>query len=500
MLALADPPGRRYKQHPVTWARERAGIDLWAKQRDIIHSVRDNRLTAVPSCHEAGKSFTAAMTVAWWLDVHEPGEAFAVTTAPTGPQVEAILWREINRIHKRVGLLGRTNLTEWYIGNELVAFGRKPSDYNPHAFQGLHARYMLVVLDEACGVVPVMWTAASTLAANEHSRILAIGNPDDVNTEFGESCKQDSGWNVVQIGYKDTPNFSGEPVSQLVKDSLVHEVWVDERKNRWGEKSALFQSKCEGRFPDVGDPYATVPFAWANNCRYNEMAAQGEIEAGLDVGGGGDRTVLTIRQGPVLLDQLQFVDSDPVATVGKIVHELRERQVKKVKVDVIGIGWGVYGRLRELSSTSNPGGLEHGHDAEVVEVNFAASPPLGYEKKYLNMRAYAHWEVGREYSRLKKWDLTRGDDDLIHELTASRYKMIDSNGRIQIERKDEIRKRMGLSPDRSDSLLLAFLDMSTKLILPNTEALDQDLLQSMQPRDTTRGGGAGHDPFGERPF
>lgn len=505
MLSLADPPGLRYKSNPALWARERARIELWSKQREIIGSVRDNRLTAVHSCHETGKSFTAATTVAWWLDIHKPGEARVVTTAPTGAQVKAVLWYEINQLHKRAGLAGRTNLTEWYMDGTLVAFGRKPSDYSTSAFQGIHARYFLVVLDEACGIPKSLWDSASTLAANEYSRILAIGNPDDVNTEFGENCKPDSGWNVIKIGYQDTPNFTGEPVSQLVKDSLIHEVWVEERAKKWGRESALFQSKCEGIFPTIGDPYAVVPYAWANQCRYNELPETGDVIGGIDVGGGGDRTVLQLRRGMRATKMIEFIDADPMRTVGRLAAALKEHGVTRVTVDSTGIGWGIYGRLRELS-TRYMASSDAVHDAEVIGVNFAEASPLGYQAKYLNMRAYMHWEVGREFSRLKLWDLTQVDDDTIHELTTPRYEIIDSAGKIKIELKKEVKKRTGSSPDHSDALLLCFLDRYSEVIMPQGDELDTDLLAGVDPRDSVfgRGGYAtpttNFDPFDERPF
>lgn len=505
MLLRADPPGRRYQRDPVAWTKERANLFIWSKQREIIQSVRDNRLSAVHSCHETGKSFIAATTVCWWLDVHLPGEAFVVTTAPTAPQVEAILWREINRLHVSAGLPGRTNLTEWYIGRELVAFGRKPSDYNTHAFQGLHARKLLVVLDEACGVVRTMWDAASTLAANEHSRILAIGNPDDVQTEFGKVCKSDD-WNTIKIGYDDTPNFTGEEVPQYVKDVLIHPVWVDDRARHWGRESAIFQSKCEGIFPTVGDPYLTIPYAWANACRYNELPLDPEddLEAGIDVGGGGDRTICRLRQGNVALDEHVFVDSDPMRTVGKLANILREAGVVRVKVDSTGIGWGVAGRLRELSSVSNPNGQEHSHDAEVIPVNFAQEPPAGFKKKVLNIRAYMHWSIGREYCRSRRWDLSRVDDDTIAELTASRYEIMDSAGKVKIEKKEDIIKRVGVSPDHSDALLLAFLDQRYQAVMPSLELMTTDVLAGDHPpEDVWQWGRDADDRFdalGERPF
>lgn len=63
--------------------------------------------------------------------MHPPGEAFVVTTAPTTAQVEAILWRYIGAAHRKADLPGRVTLdAKWYIGQELVGYGRKPADYD----------------------------------------------------------------------------------------------------------------------------------------------------------------------------------------------------------------------------------------------------------------------------------------------------------------------------------------------------------------------------------
>ena len=90
-----------YSADPVLWAANEARVHLWSKQREVIESVRDNRRTAVHSCHNVGKTFTAAVTAAWWIASHPPGEAFVLSTAPTAPQVKALLWREIGRLHGR---------------------------------------------------------------------------------------------------------------------------------------------------------------------------------------------------------------------------------------------------------------------------------------------------------------------------------------------------------------------------------------------------------------
>lgn len=459
-LDILNPKRREWQRNPGLWAKERLGVTIWSKQKEIIESVRDHSETAVHSCHEIGKSFIAALTACWWLDTHDPGTAFVVSTAPTQPQVEAILWREINRMHQKGDLPGRTNLTEWYMGKELVGLGRKPSEYNHSAFQGIHARYFLVIIDEACGVPKQIWDAASTLAANEHGKMLAIGNPDDPISEFADNCKPGSGWNVIGIGYADTPNFTdeGKNLPPEITEQLISPRWVESRRKKWGEDSALFISKCEGKFPTGADPFSAIPMSMLNKCRYLDLPDGEPIEAGIDVGAGGDRTIIYERRGRKAGRIAEFTDSDPMRTVGLLCEKLREWGIQRVKIDSIGIGWGIYGRIKELSSKHNVSGMTS-HEAEVVPVNFGSKPTPGRERKYLNKRAEVWWEVGRENSRLQTWDLSNVDEDVINELTAPRYTLLDSYGKIKIEPKDEIRKRLeGASPDKADALLLAFIE------------------------------------------
>jgi hypothetical protein len=144
--------------------------------------------------------------------------------------------------------------------------------------------------------------------------------------------------------------------------------------------------------------------------------------------------------------------------VGHVVRCVNDWRLEQVTVDVIGVGWGVYGRLKELSTAHSEGDrAEKNHGARLVPFNSAeaASDP----KKYINRRAEMWWEVGRELSRQQLWDLTNIDDDTAAELAAPKYKLT-SRGAIQIEGKDDLRKRIGRSTDNADALLMSFLDNS----------------------------------------
>lgn len=443
-----DPP-IDWTQDPAQWVRDRLGEHPWSKQVEIMESVRDHRHTAVHSCHDTGKSYTAARLAAWWLDSHAPGEAFVVTTAPTGAQVKAILWREINRAHRKGNLIGRVNQLEWWIGSEMVAFGRKPADYSPQAFQGIHQRYVLVIIDEAGGVPKTMWDAVETLATNEFARVLAIGNPDDPSSQFYNVCQPGSGWSVIHVAYDMTPAFTGEDVPASLLHDLISPVWVEERKKMWGEASPLYASKVLGVFPEYAmDTVIPLPMVRALQKREDWPVEQDPVsELGIDVGAGGDKTVIRHRLGRTPGEQWTDHTADPSNVVAKAMVAIRETKATRAKIDVIGIGWGVAGWLEEKLQ-------EQRIDCEVVRVNVGegSSDPSRFPKLRDEI-----WWMGRELTQDAGWDLRNIDDETLGQLIAPKYKP-DTAGRTKVEKKDETRERLGRSPDNADSLLLAFYE------------------------------------------
>lgn len=458
---VVDPPNAHWASEPGKWAQDR-GVFLWSKQVEVLDSLVVGN-TAVHSCHSAGKSRGAATAAVWWIDAHPPGDAFVITSAPTDKQVKAILWRELNKMHAELKLPGRMNIQDWYLGNELVAFGRKPSDYDEDAFQGIHAQFVLVILDEACGMTNQLWTAADTIASNEGSRILAIGNPDDPHSHFADVCKSRF-WRTIHIGAKDTPNFTGEEVPEKVGASLLAKSWTKRKKVEWGEKSALYISKVLGLFPSEQETeFDVIPLSFVSRCLELAYPAGSPREAGLDFGAssGGDQTVLRERRGAKVGRVHRWREADPMKLVGEIVVKLNEWGVDRLKCDSIGVGHGCSGRLQELSRRHHPTLDEPGmHAAEVVRVN--VSEKSNYPSRFFNLRAELWWEVGRENSRLQLWDLSEAASDedeldaLVAELTTPRYEILDSRGRIKVELKKHIIERLGRSPDDADALLLAF--------------------------------------------
>lgn len=464
-MTLADEVIAQFEKmaapDPVSWA-ERHGVHLWSKQREIMVAVAEQSRVAVKSAHNVGKSFSAGQLAAWWIDSHPDNEAFVVTTAPTAPQVKAILWKEIRRIHKKAELRGRTNLTEWWLNDEMVALGRKPADWDPEAFQGIHAKFVLVIIDEAAGVPEAIWEAAESLASNEHSKILAIGNPTLNSGKFARVCKPGSGWKVIQVDGLESPNFTEERLKlpPQVTASLLHPDWVDRMTLEWGgTESAPYIVRVRGEFPPTSADDVTVPYEYVERCRryvgLNPDAILAEyedddllpVELGVDVAASkkGDETVVRERRGNVAYRRWAVRTDKPEKVTQLILRCQKITGATVIKIDAIGWGWGVVGDVR---SRLKPKGIR------VVGFNVAKRSTKS--KKFKNIRSQLWWDVGRIYSQDQRWDLSLVDDKTLAELTAPHYSY-DHQMKIVVEPKDDTKERLGRSPDDADALLLAFV-------------------------------------------
>jgi hypothetical protein len=377
---------------------------------------------------------------------------FVVTTAPTTAQVEAILWRYIGGAHRTGNLPGRVTLdAKWYIGQELVAYGRKPADYDQAAFQGIHARYVLVIIDEAGGVPKSIFDAVDALATNVHARVVAVGNPDDPASHFATICKPGSGWAVKRISAFDTPAYTGEVVPEELLPLLVSPEWVDERKKRWGVTSPIYTSKVLGEFPDISDDTLIMP-KWIEAAQARTIKRNRRPVLAWDIARfGEDETVGMRREGGWARVCRAHSKADTMTTTGHIAKAHRDidgerglRDWPTHVVDVVGVGAGVYDRLVELGV---PVAAYNGGEA-----------PFDRER-FINARAEDYWNL-REIFEAGDVDIDELDDVLAAQLGSIKW-TVDSRGRIKIESKDDMRKRGLPSPDRADTLAMVMSRRAT---------------------------------------
>ena len=166
---------------------------------------------------------------------------------------------------------------------------------------------------------------------------------------------------------------------------------------------------------------------------------------GLDIAAyGSDRSALAKRQGNVLLEPIKhWRDKDLMETVGIVLTEWEATpymdRPAEICCDAIGIGAGVSSRLQELGLPAR-------------SINVAESPAL--KGRYPRLRDEL-WFRCREWFEARDCALPDDCEELIHELTSLRYKIL-STGKFKAEGKDEMKKRGLKSPDLADSLVLTF--------------------------------------------
>jgi hypothetical protein len=125
--------------------------------------------------------------------------------------------------------------------------------------------------------------------------------------------------------------------------------------------------------------------------------------------------------------------------------------VTAIKIDIIGLGAGVYDRCMELDLES---------PLPVVDVNNAESPTTDKER-YLNLRAEQAWAFRRRMEQMLVGlkDIVVNDFEILsylrQDLTAMKYK-ISSTGKIQLWAKEDLRMEIGRSPDYWDALVMSF--------------------------------------------
>ena len=452
----------QYRNDPVRFVTEGLGESVWSKQVEILESVRDFKRTAVPACHAPGKSHIAARAIAWWVAVHAPETVRVVTTATTYRQVRNIMWPHIRSVVTKHDLPGEVLTTSWHIDGITVADGFSPQEHNEAAVQGIHAENLLIVVDEAGGIGNTIGRALEALMTGGHTRLLLLGNPPTNNPDswFERSCNSPN-YNVIPIDAFSTPNFTGEAIGSWASN-LVDETWVNDVVREFGQDSPFVQARVYARFPR-SSANATIPIDWIEQAIVEEPETEGLIRLGVDVAAnGGDEFV--IARADAMSSRVIHTsthNSNAVEVAGVILEHIQRAQAEqvargytdpvRVKIDAIGVGWGVTSLLEEW-------GKEGQHHADIVAVNVAER--AFDNSKFANQRAEMWWnlrtllqpdDTGQQQATLCI------DRRTAAQLSAPAYRA-NSGGRIQIESKDEMKRRGVSSPDRAEAVLLSLFE------------------------------------------
>lgn len=288
---------QEYALDMTKWAWDKLGVIFHEKQDEVGRSIVENRATAVAAGHGTGKSFQAALAACWWVDTHPINQTYVATTAPTYDQITDIIFREVKNIHalshERAarGLIRPEEALQGRVGEDntwkieragklyTVMKGRKPPDNKvSDAFQGIHARYVLAIGDEATGLGEDLIDSLDNITTGEHCRKLLISNPTNPFSYLGKIFLKPSyddlgvpTWNKIHVSVFDLPTFHGRGGEACLPDSCpkYHEhqkhalglgmpkialesmsgpKFVRDKKAEYGEDSARYKARVLGQF------------------------------------------------------------------------------------------------------------------------------------------------------------------------------------------------------------------------------------------------------------
>lgn len=418
---------------------------------------------AVRGPHGLGKTCLASWLALWFALTRDAAgvDWKIVTTASVERQLTKYLWPEIHKWARRLDWerIGRPPFRR----DELLSLtlklghgeGFAAACTDPAKLEGAHADALLFIYDEAKAIPPETFDAtegAFSGAGGDTGReafALAISTPGAPNGRFYDIHKRRPGledWDAIHVTLEDT-----------VKAGRVSREWAENRAKLWGAESAIFQNRVLGEFA-AGEEDGVIPLAWieAANERFEELPPLSEHDdldaVGADIARDGpDKTVLALRYGHHLRELRRYGKQGTMETAGRIdgvlkAHHHPSRQITAV-VDVIGIGAGVVDRLRETS-------LER-----VVAFNASERSDRkdrSGELGFVNARAAAWWNLREMLDPDSGLAVALPPDDLLTgDLTAPTWAVM-SGGRIQVESKKDIKKRLGRSTDDGDAVVMAF--------------------------------------------
>lgn len=495
-----------YQKKPEDFVAEVLGAMCWDKQVEIIRSTFMYKYTAVKTCNAIGKSFIAARIVVTYLMIY-PG-SIVVTTAPTWRQVTDVLWREIGTaVKKSKYKLTNKEVTQAGLSLDTDWFAVGLSTKRPENFFGYHADNILVVVDEAGGVEEPIFRGVAAITPNANARVLLIGNPTSPSgTFYNAFTKPELGYNCITVSAFDTPNFIDTGIRDVdtllrvftapsgfsqadwirgvnaelqkrmnpVFQGLIAPSVVFSRYHEWGMDSPAWQSLIMGEFPTQADQ-ALIPtnlVSMAMNMygidkdsgkSFAELSGwnipDGPPIYGQDMARfGSDRNVLTPRRGGWVDQQITWSKVDLMESaqrIMKVIDPLNQSTV--INIDDTGNGGGTTDRLNEIKRDRSKS-PDPDYRFRVVPFNFSSKEFMTDDdrEKYHDITSMLYWNLREQF--FNKQIALYFDQELFDELVGRRW-FINKSGKIQVESKDDYKKRTGgKSPDKSDSLALAFAE------------------------------------------
>lgn len=464
----------RYKTDPIAWMVERMKVEentlRWAMNPgyenhtwdgdeepfvNAAHALGAGEWVAMESATGTGKTFFAALTALWFLDVFE--DARVVTIAPKSDQLKLHLWKEVRTLFPRFKVLNNSARLlamelrmrpgpqgKWGMVGFPVGVGG--AEESATRAQGFHQEHLLFITEETPGVHPAVMNAISqTLVGGPRNQWLALGNPDHVQDPLHLFAERNS-VTSFRISAYDHPNVVADDrrivVSAVTRESIDRRI-----EDAPSEDDPLLLSRTRGICP-ADTENGLLKMKWLRDAvlRAQEMPEElkslGPKAVGVDVANSenGDKSCYAYGEGGLLLEVEAKPCPDANVFGAEVVTRAKADGIEPwhVGVDQIGVGAGTVNEMTRLGFYC-------------VALDSSGSPIVDEGAEvFKNLRSQMWWQLRRDlYNGLVGFAFE--DEELFRQLLSVRW--ATKNGKITVESKEKLKKRLGKSPDKADGVV-----------------------------------------------
>ena len=450
---------RFYADNPIDYVKEVIGATPDDNQGPILESCANNQLTSVRSGHGIGKSAVESWIIKWFM--YSRPFPKVPCTAPTKHQLHDILWAELNRWNRDAAdgsLFEWTDERFYHKAHREEWFAVPRTAVKADALQGFHAEHVFYVLDEASGVKDEIFEPVLGALSTEGAKLLACGNPTQLAGWFFDSHNKNRAmYSVFHVDGRNSSRVSKQFVQMII--------------DMYGEDSDVFRVRVAGEFPKaMPDSFISLDWVERNSEKVLLILSPQTIDIGIDVARfGDDESVICplfdkhYQQKPEIYNH-----NDTMQLTGRIVQMIERYNERynyrqtNVKIDCDGLGVGVYDRLKEVVKQRG------WKNVKVYECHFGGkggrlktNDPVNFANSTGMM-----WGILREKLRHNSIVLWY-DNTQISQISNRKYR-VNSDGEIELERKEDMKKRGLKSPDRADALVLALWEPQIRIFASNS--------------------------------
>lgn len=474
-MGILEKAIKYYAHDPVDFVQDIIRAKPDDNQKAILRSLEAEPMTSVRSGHGIGKSAVESWAVIWYLCTRPYPKI--PCTAPTQHQLFDILWAEASKWIRNNPVLAKdliwTREKIYMRGHPEEWFAVARTATQPDALQGFHAEHLLFIIDEASGVKDIVFEPVLGALSTGGAKLLMCGNPTRLAGFFYDSH------------HKNRASYSTLHIDGRTS-ARVDQAFVDKITDMFGDDSDVFRVRVAGDFPKA-EPDSFILMKWCEkSAGLNLQTKNKRIDIGIDVARYGDDSSalypLFDRQRseePEIYhhNRTTEITGYAVQMIKRYAREYPSLETFRVKVDCDGLGVGVYDNLYEQQdkivediwlNRCRDAGLdpeEHSDylecqeipqiDLEIMECHFGGAGGRVREEDPISYSNSTGLMWGAVRQALQDGTLRiAGSDKLISQLSSRKY-IVNKDGRIELERKEAMKKRGLPSPDIADALALA---------------------------------------------